>query len=270
MKDEKPGQLWRPMSIAIDSDTNNIYVVDGSDSYSRLSIFTDTGEFFKAFPLDHMKCPYGLAIYKNKVYVTDIVEHSVFNFKVAANINFVSRLGGEGDGIGQFKIPKQLTVSTDGDIFITDRNNNRIQILDSNLRYRRCISHKSMLRPCDVKLTPNEVYVLCRANPCVHIFSYSGEKIRSLITCGARMQITAPSIFCLDLNQDLIITDLGTHQIKFFSKEGQLLRTLGGLGRWDFEVGKFYSLHGIGLANSSKLVVASCSSYFGLKIFYRL
>ena len=84
------------------------------------------------------------------------------------------------------------------------------------------------------------MYVLSDSDtPCVHIFSYTGHKIRSLLTRGVGMQVTDPSHFCLDAHKSLIISDWGTDQIKIFSNEGTLLHTLGERGQ---EVGMFVSL----------------------------
>ena len=97
-----------------------------------------------------------------------------------------------------------------------------------------------MHRPRDVKLTTDEMYVLSGSDtPCVHIFSYTGHKIRSLLTRGDGMQVTSPSHFCLDAHKSLIISDLSAGQIKIFSNEGTLLHTLGERGE---EVGMFISL----------------------------
>ena len=168
-----------------------------------------------------MKYPYGIAIHRDSVYVADIVEHSLFHFKVKTHFRLVAWVGDRGSGIGQFDQPRQLTVSTNGDIFVTDRNNSRVQILNSKLHYQRHISHHSMRYPCDVKLTPDEVYILCETSPYVEVFSYTGDLKRSLITSGdpAMLRIH-PFFFCLDADGHLLLTDNSDHQIKIFSKEG--------------------------------------------------
>ena len=112
-----------------------------------------------------------------------------------------------------------------------------------------------MHRPRDVKLTTDEMYVLSDSDtPCVHIFSYTGHKIRSLLTRGDGMQVFSPSHFCLDAHKSLIISDLAAHQIKIFSNEGTLLHTLGERGD---EVGMFDFPKGLALTSNLKLVTVS-------------
>ena len=74
------GELWRPRAIAIDSNTGKIYV---ADEISHVNIFSETLEFLKAFTYDNMKSPWGIAIHNDSMYMTDILRHSVFHFKMA-------------------------------------------------------------------------------------------------------------------------------------------------------------------------------------------
>ena len=81
-----------------------------------------------------MKEPWGIATHSDNVYVTDKFEHFILHFKVEADFRLVARLAGRGSGIGQFNVPRQLAISTNN-LFVTYRNNNRVQILVSKLHY---------------------------------------------------------------------------------------------------------------------------------------
>ena len=106
---QAPGELWEPSGVAIDSNNIQIYVVEG-DNIARVSIFSETGEFLNTFSHPDMKWPYGIAIHRDNVYVTDIKEHCIFHFKVEAHFRLVARVGSRGSAIGQFNWPVQLTV----------------------------------------------------------------------------------------------------------------------------------------------------------------
>ena len=268
-----PGELWYAHGIAIDSDTNQIFVAEGiyfheisPENIARVSIFSETGEFINTFSHPRMEYPWGIAIHRDNVYVTDSRAHSVFHFKIGADFPLFNRLGSFGSDIGQFNDPRQLAVSTHGDIFVTDRINNRVQILDSELHYQRHITHLSMKLPIDVKLTPDEVFVLCQCSPCVKVLSYTGDLIRSLVTRGdIGMQLRESWFFCLDANSNLLLSDWLGHQIKLFSKEGTLLDTFG---KRDHGVGMFYLPQGIALSNNVKLIVVSRNRNYSLQIYY--
>ena len=274
---QAPGELWNPNGVAIDHNNNQIYVAEGLyirlrfiRSIARVSIFSETGEFLTSFSHPDMKYPHGIAIRRDNVYVTDLREHCIFHFKVEAHFRLVARVGSRGSGIGQFDWPVQLAVSTNGDVFVADSNNHRVQILDGNLHYQRHLSLHSMTQPRDIKLTQDEMYILCddyhssyrSSYPCINIFSYSGVLIRSLITCRCDCDTRFPSFFCLDANSNLLLRD--DSQIKIFSKEGTLLHTLGEDGHG---VGMFQDFGGIALTENRKLIVVSQNRRHSLQIF---
>ena len=260
---QDPGELCDACGVAVDENTNLIYVAE-TDS-CRVSIFSETGQFLNTFTNQDMTWPFGIAIHRDNVYVTDIGVHAVFQFKMEADMRLVAKLGSKGSGIGQFNYPYGLTVSTNGDVFIADCQNNRIQILDDSLHFQRLITHLAMKHPRDVKLTPDEVYVLCYDSPCIFVFSHAGEKIHSLITHGTGMQIGSAGFFCLDRKQNLLISDCGNNQIRIFSKEGTHLHTIGEPGN---EVGRFRYPKGIVLTKNLKLIIVSWNNNYRLQIYY--
>ena len=253
------GKVWGPTGVAIDPTTNRIYVAECVNI--RVSIFSESGRFLSTFTHEYLMNPWGIAVHSNNVYITDIIRHFVLHFKMAEDIRVVGKRGGRGSGIGQFDYPRGLTVSTTGDIFVTDQNNHRIQILDSKLHFLRHISHDSMRRPSDVILTPDEVYVLSNTDsPCVHVFSHTGDKIRSLITGEyAGDQLAYPALFCLDANKNFVISYIRPSVVKVFSQRGTLLTTLGCSNNQP---------HGIALVDNRKLVVVSHNCDNGIQMFY--
>ena len=177
----------------------------------------------------------------------------------------MNRLGSRGSGVKQFNEPRQISISTNGDVCIADRKNNRIQILDSSLHRIREVTHPSMHEPFDVKLTTDEMYILSEVDsPCMHVFNHARHKIRSLITCSIGMQVARSFFFCLDSKKNLIISDFWTHQIKIFSNEGALLYTIGQPG---YKAGMLYYPQGLALTSNLKLVTVSNNDNYGLQIF---
>ena len=257
-----PGELWNPWGVAIYENSNLIYVAEGFNSF-RISIFSDSGEFINTFTHQGMKEPWGIAIHRDNLYVTDTRVHAIFQFKIKADMYLVAKLDSERSGMGSLYYPRGLTVSTNGDVFVADCKNNRIQILDDSLHFQREIIHKAMKQPNDVKLTPDEVYVLCGISPCIFVFSHAGEKIRHLITRGMGMQIEYAYFFCLDRNQNLLISDCSNHQIRIFTKEGTHLHNIGREGQ---EVGMLYSPQGIVLTENLNLIIVSKNDKYRVQI----
>ena len=172
------------------------------------------------------------------------------------------RVGKKGSGKESFNSPRQIAVSPEQHIYVADFFNNRLQILTTNLVFRGSLQHQSMTCPVDVKFSNKEMFVLSIVNnPCIHVFTLSGEKSRSLITIGEGMQITRAWFFCLDGRNNNIISDNCTHNIKVFSPEGNLLHTIGQKG---LEAGMFIIPNGTTI-HDTKLIRASGN--FSLQIF---
>ena len=262
------GELFNPSAVAIDTTTNHIYVNESGFEFVRVSVFSEFGEYLNSYTHEHMKLLWGIAIQGNNLYVTDWRLNAVFHLKIEADLRLVGRLGSRGSGLGRFDCPNQISISTNGDVYIADRDNNRIQILDSSLHPIREVTHPSMHRPYDLKFATEEMYVLCpEDSPCVHVFTHTGQKTRSLITCGGRMQVSSPLFFCLDVKRNLFISDYRDHQIKIFSNEGSLLHTIGKYGG---QVGMFERPRGLALVSNLKLVVVSDNRSYRLQIFSSL
>ena len=258
-----PGELSTPTGVAIDENTGYIYVTECVGS--RVSVFSETGDFLNIFSHQDMSNPWGIALHRDNIYVTDLMSSAVFHFKMEQQICHVAPFGsGKGSSDEQLNYPRGLTVSTDGDVFVADCDNDRIKILNQSLRFKRHVTHQSMKNPRDVKLTRDEMYVLCGSSPCVLVLSHAGEMTRSLITRSDGMQVYNPLFFCLDAEQNLLISDCGAHDVKIFSKGGTYLHTVGQEGQ---ERGMLYHPKGIALTRDLNLVIVSGNRNFGLQIF---
>ena len=257
-----------PNGLAFDERTQLIYVANRSISLfnSSIIVFSVEGEYIDTLCEGQVKCPVGIAISEDSVYVSDSHLHSIFHFKLLG-FHLMTKVGKQGTGKGEFSFPRQLTVAANGSVFVADSGNNRVAVMTDKLRYQRSISHASMTEPYDVRILDNKVFVLSRRdNPCLHVFSQSGEKLRSLITCGKEgdKQIIEGYSFCFDRQRNILISDYSDNSIKVFSQEGALLHTLG-----DTQAeGKRIQPRGIAVTNNNKVICASIFTHFGLHIFY--
>ncbi|KAI6659834.1 hypothetical protein LOD99_10588 [Oopsacas minuta] len=118
----------------------------------------------------------------------------------------------------------------------------------------RNLTEQKIRRPRDIKLTSDEEYVLCTDNPCIHVFSHTGERLRSLISMGSQMEITTPHFFCLDPAGNILIRDFTSKAIKIFSKEGNHIRTIEVVEEGDRIIWLSRSL-GLVLTNELNLVL---------------
>ena len=257
-----PGEFNWPKGVSIETETGHIYVVDKNNS--RIQIFSQTGDYLNQFGYQQMIKPWGILIHQDNIYVSDLGHDAIFLFKLP-DLTMMKRVGKHGSGYEDFNHPRQLAIFPNQLLYVPDERNHRLQILSVNLDFQGSLKHRTMTQPVDVKFSNNEIFVLSRVdNPCLHVFSLSGEKSRSLVTRGmVGMQIERAYFFHLDKRNNIVISDFNSDTIKVFSPAGDCLHTIGQKGQ---EAGMFDSPHGIAI-NNNKLVCISNNKIFGLQIF---
>jgi DNA-binding beta-propeller fold protein YncE len=132
-----------PIALAVDGQ-DNLYV---TDEVSRtILVYDSTGKFRRALGKlseeeSYFESPAGIAIDNatGKIYVCDMHRHMVVVLDNRGRL--VAKVGkrGGGDGPGDFKLPTQAVIH-DGELFILDAGNTRIQIFDTALHFRRAIN----------------------------------------------------------------------------------------------------------------------------------
>ena len=184
-----PGEFCYPNSIAIDSETNNIYICDGGNN--RIQVFNESLEFLFTFS-DKMNIPRGICINLNKVYVTHYRTHSLTVYSTEGK--YIESVGKESNKELKFNCPRGVAVSTVNNlIYICELRNNRIQCLNLNLTFNSFILNVTY--PRDIKLTPEDIVVLTDGNPCIRFYNYSHQLIREIITRGEGNQVIEPLYF---------------------------------------------------------------------------
>ena len=256
------GRLLHPTALSVQPTTGHIFVSDMPNS--RIKIYSENLDYLKYFGLPHLRYPHGVLVHEESVYVTDLKLHAIFHFSLP-KFSRLRRVGKKGSGNEDFNCPHQLDISPNQHIYVADCQNNRLQVLNSNLDFKNSLKHPTMTEPVDVKFSTIQIFVLSSTdNPCVHMFTYSGENIGSIITTGIGMQVLKSFFFCIDGQNNIIISDNQDCNIKVFSPEGRLLYIIGEYGN---EPGRFMQTMGIAILNQTKLISLSLYNKFGIQLF---
>ena len=214
----------KPRGVTIEPTTEYIYVTDSKNGL--IHIFSQTGDYINHFGDPFLNGPWGILIHLDNIYVTDQRQHAIFLFRLT-DLKMVNKVGKRGSGREMFKYPRQLAISPNQHLYVTDTINDRLQILTTDLEFTDSLRHQTMNSPVDVKFSNNEMFVLSGSDsPSIHVFTLSGEKTRSLVTIGNGMQVEGAWFFCLDGHNNILISDYWSHNIKVFSPAGDLLHTI--------------------------------------------
>ena len=219
------GQFSNPFGVVFDSKTNNIYVAEQSNN--RVQVFDKDGKYlFKFGDMDgpgKMKSPLCIAIYKEKVFVTQLQGVLVFDLKG----NFISQMGTTGSGEGQFNRPYGITVNeNNGDIYVCDLSNKRIQIFSENYSFKSQFGKETLQYPTDIQLSRDNIYVLSYIKPFLSIFNYNFTPVLNIISSSISNYLKSPYCFVIDGAGNIIVSDQGLNSVFIFNQQGELLHSL--------------------------------------------
>ena len=215
-------QLYTPCGMTVVNTTGNIYVADIDNSCVK--VFDSNRKYLFQFNDRKGGYPRGIAIYGDRVVVTQST-NCVLSYQ--RNGMIISRIGREGRGELEFNFISGLTIDeSNGDIYICDCYNDRVQILNKGFSFKAQFGNNELNHPRDVKLSKGYIYVLDESNPCLHLFNYNYLLQKRVISRGGGMDIVNPFFFFIDKTHNILITDRESNCINIYNTEFQLIHNI--------------------------------------------
>ena len=219
-------QLNWPRGVTVENETGNIYIADLDNKCVK--VFDSIGKYLFKFGDNEdegkMYLPLSVAICGDRILISQL-NHCILNYQL--NGKFISKIGKCGNGELEFNYPFGLTIDeSNGNIYVSDCNNNRIQILSQDFRFISQFGKDILKQPLDVKLSKEYIFVLDESNPCLHLFNYNHILQKSVISRGKGMQVVNPLYFFIDQTDNILISDSDSNSIHIFNKEIQLIHEI--------------------------------------------
>ena len=165
------------------------------------------------------------------------------------------KAGIAGSASGQFKEPNGVAVDKEGDVWIADKLNNRIEKFSSSGALLGTYTPDSMLEPEAVAFNPvnGDIYVSNTGRNRLDKLSTSGSLIRSFGEAGSgHAQLNQPDSISFDPSGDVLVADSGNDRIDKFSPEGVYVNSFGGA---ESNNGQLMDPTGVAFCNESFYVV---------------
>jgi predicted membrane-bound mannosyltransferase/DNA-binding beta-propeller fold protein YncE len=269
-----PGQFERPNGIAIGPD-GYVYVADTGNH--RIQKFTPDGQFVATWGKNStieaeaglpqgFNEPWGVALAPDgSIYVADTWNHRVHKLDDRGNLIHAWGLFGQygtGDVAGQsaFYGPRDVVVGTDGQVYVTDTGNKRVQVFDADGRFVFQWGGGGVLEgyldePVGIAFGPSdEVYVADTWNRRVQVFDPRGNFVRQWPIRGWDAGLADEKPY-LDIDADgyVYVTDPGHYRVLVFDNLGNFVLSFGQYG---FDQQSFALPTGIAIADDGSIYVA--------------
>lgn len=199
-----PGLLLKPLGLATDAECN-LYVVDATAR--RVVVYNQHGEYITALggrewfdrPSHVEVDPDGQYIYCVDTGGVDSERHHIRVFHVSSG-EHVRDIGSRGTRPGQFNLARDITLGTDGLLYIVDGGNFRVQVFRQNGFFVREFGGIGMTggqfaRPKGIDTDPEgNIYVSDAAFGNFQIFDRNGQL---LLYVGSRSETPEPAKYML-------------------------------------------------------------------------
>jgi DNA-binding beta-propeller fold protein YncE len=184
---------------------------------------------------------------------------------------FIAKFGSQGSDNGQFNGPYFITTDKQDNIYISDYNNHRIQIFDSNGQWKQSIgsngSENGQFRyPLGILFNSRKhMYVVDGSNHRVQVFD---QKMQFIMTFGSEGnengRFQYPRGISVDADDNIVVTDCWNHRIQTFSKDGNWKQTIGKYGSGG---GKFDTPWGVAVSKADGRIYVSDEDNNCIQVF---
>ncbi|MFO1318604.1 MAG: 6-bladed beta-propeller [Burkholderiales bacterium] len=202
--DDEPGALLKPLGVASDAACN-VYVVDGT--LARVMIYDARGKYLSSVGgvayfkhISHVAVdPAGTRLY---IVDTGTVENRDHRIRVfdAKDGKHLQDIGTRGTEPGKFNLPRDIALGADGNLYVVDGGNFRIQVFKTDGTHVRAFGGMGaqfgqFTRPKGIALDgEGRVYVADAAFGNFQIFTPEGQL---LLFVGERANKGAPGKYLL-------------------------------------------------------------------------
>lgn len=171
------GRMKRPINVTIDRDGTKYVTDTGRD---QILIYDREDRFVSALGDEGQSRPVDVAIGGERLYVVDIKNHQVQVLDKRSG-RLLHRFGKAGSKPGELFQPTNIAIGPDGDVYVVDTGNFRVQRFTAEGSYVRSygevgISPGSFARPKGIALDKaGRLYVVDAAFQNVQVFDNAGR-----------------------------------------------------------------------------------------------
>ena len=223
---EEEGKLNGPSGMAFDSD-DNVWIVNSLNS--RIQKFTKNGLYLGGFGEKgsgegELDLPWGITIDNaGHIYIADWNNHRIQKFSTVGT-HLLTFGSGRKTGISHdggtiyenacqahiavnpkdLNHPTGVAVDSDGDIYVADRENNRVQLFNSEPRFVEQFIGDATLSKA------SREYMMTNASP---------NRMRDMADLEPAKRLRRPASVAVDERGRMFVPDFGSYRVQVYQKE---------------------------------------------------
>lgn len=220
-----PGEFNQPHDVSVDPRNGDLYVMDTMNK--RVQVFDKAGTYKREFAGDFIQ-PFGIAVHPKGEFlvVANTANREIMKWTLDGKL--LERWKRKGSGEGEFRWPRNVSVDAQGNIFVADTDNERLQKLDANGNFQQFIigpnGREGSFHPRAVEVAPDGSRLLAAAAYAQRIDRFDGTG-KLLGSFGEHERDTGVFNVLRDVlvhpNGDIYASDWMDHRIRRFSSTGQ-------------------------------------------------
>lgn len=247
-----------PTGIAIDSD-NNTYVIDSGNF--QVKKFDDKGHLLLTWgsegtSVGEFKNPSGIFVNEKYVYVVDPGNSKINMFNKTGS--FVYSWGTYGDNSGMFHIPISINSDHQGKLFVSDLEDNSIQIFDDKGTFIEQVISPMTEGTSFVGIkgiafdSRNNLFALSTDSKILK-YSNIGKFLNFYGSIGNEEgRFNDPSAIAIDSKNNVYVADTDNHRIQQFDSDGNFILSWGIQGN---SIGQFEQPIGLAIDAGDNLYI---------------
>lgn len=202
--------------------------------------------------------PYGAALSQNRIYVCDTGARAVL--KLDLETRRITAVASTGPAA--LKVPLNITIDADGTSYIADSGRHQVVILDKNENLVAVIGEKGAMKPRDVALTRDRIYIADFQSQRVQVYDKATRKPLFAIPSEAdaadlNRKLFQPGNLAVDSVGRVYVSDVGAFRVQVYDRDGKYIRTMGKYGD---NIGEFARPKGVALDRENRLYTVDAAT----------
>jgi DNA-binding beta-propeller fold protein YncE len=208
-----------------------------------------------------LKQPYGVGMFKGKLYVVDSRAPGLAVFDLAQQ-HFELLTGPPN---GRMKRPINITIDSDGTKYVTDTGRDQVLVFDRDDRFVSAYGTQGQFKPVDTAIAGDRLYVVDIQHHQVQVLEkQTGKLLFKFGHAGSKVgELFHPTNIAIGADGDVYVVETSNFRVQRFTAEGKPVRVYGEAGT---DRGSFTRPKGIALDRNGRLYVGD-AAFQNVQIF---